>query len=495
MTLAATTLDLRAMLKRPDLVQSGFLIDGRWISQSALDDIVIENPADGTIVGTVVQATRAHVGAAIKSAQGALPIWRRRLASDRGARLRRWAELLITHQDDLALIMTAEQGKPLHEARGEIDYAAGFLRWYASEAERLHGETLQPHKDRRLMLTLREPVGIVAAITPWNFPAAMLARKAGAALAAGCVMIARPDSLTPLSALALGALAIEAGIPGGVLNVLVGDGPMIAGALSDSVDVRAISFTGSTEVGRILLRQSAETVKKVSMELGGHAPFIAFDDIDLERAVEDAIAAKFVTSGQDCLAVNRFYIHRAIYEAFCERFAAAAAALEIGPGWRSGVKQGPLIHRAAVDKCARHVADACERGASLIAGGKEQALGSNYFYPTVLKDCSEDMLIFREETFGPVAAITAFEDEDAVIACANATPYGLAAYLYTNDMKRIWRVSQTLEFGMIGVNTPEFTGPPIPFGGYKQSGLGREGGSYGVDDYLETKYLCLDIAS
>ena len=296
------TLDLGAALKRPELLRPGFLIDGRWIADSALDPIAVENPADGTIIATVAQAGEEHVTAGIECAKAALPGWRGRLASDRGARLRRWAELLTAHREDLALIITAEQGKPLFEARGEIDYAAGFLSWYASEAERIHGETLKPHKDRRLMLTVREPIGVVGAITPWNFPVAMLARKAGAALAAGCVMVARPDSLTPLSALALGALALEAGVPAGVLNVVVGDGPMIGGALSASADVRAMSFTGSTEVGRILIRQSADTVKKVSMELGGHAPFIAFDDVDLDKVVADAIAAKFVTSGQDCLA-------------------------------------------------------------------------------------------------------------------------------------------------------------------------------------------------
>ncbi|MEO0398969.1 MAG: NAD-dependent succinate-semialdehyde dehydrogenase [Pseudomonadota bacterium] len=483
---------LLASVKEARLVRTASYIDGAWAASSDVG-VDIECPASNTVIAQVAKASAADADKAIIAAKRAFPAWRALLAKERGAILRRWADLMTAHKEDLSLIMTAEQGKPLEEARGEIDYAAGFLTWFAAEAERIDGEVLAPHKPDRRMLVLREPIGVTAAVTPWNFPSAMITRKAGAALAAGCSMVVRPASETPLSALALAELAEEAGVPAGVFSVIVGDGRELGGALTDSPDVKAISFTGSTEVGRILIRQSAETVKKVSMELGGHAPFIAFDDCDLDKTVADAVVAKFTTTGQDCLAANRIFVQRSIYDAFCEKFAAAAKAMKVGPGWEDGVEQGPLMNKAAVEKCAAHVDDAVTKGGRLLAGGGAD-FGPNFFAPTVIVDATPEMAIFREETFGPVAAIFPFDTEEEVVALANDTHYGLASYLYTNDMRRIWRVGEALEYGMVGVNTPSFTGPPIPFGGHKQSGLGREGGHYSLEDYMETKYICMDVA-
>ncbi|MEO0566497.1 MAG: NAD-dependent succinate-semialdehyde dehydrogenase [Pseudomonadota bacterium] len=485
---------LPEQLRQPDLIKDRCVFGGQWVDGAA-SPIAVRNPATQAVVGQVSAVTADQCQQAIKSAADAFAAWRRRLAKDRGAILRRWADLMLDHKEDLARIITAEQGKPLAEARGEIDYAAGFLSWFASEAERIHGEVLAPHKPDRRMLVLREPVGVAAAITPWNFPSAMITRKAGAALAAGCTMVVRPASETPLSALALAALAEQAGMPPGVFNVIVGDGREIASVLMESAQVKAISFTGSTEVGKALIRQSADTVKKVSMELGGHAPFIAFDDCDVEKAAYDAIAAKFTTTGQDCLAANRIFVQRGIYNDFCDIFADATRALKTGPGWVDGVQQGPLMNVAAVAKCQAHVDDAVLKGARVLTGGAQLAdLGPHFFAPTVLADVTPDMAICQEETFGPVAALMPFETEAEVIARANDTPYGLASYLYTHDVRRIWRLGEALDYGMVGINTPSFTGPPIPFGGTKQSGLGREGGAYSFDDYMETKYLCMDVA-
>ncbi len=482
-------------LQRPSLISTRHYIAGGWVEGASGDAVNVVNPCNGDIVADIRAVSADQTSQAISGAKAAFPRWRGLLAKERGAILRRWAALMETHREDLSTIMTAEQGKPLSESRGEIDYAAGFLAWFAAEAERIDGEVLAPHKPDRRMLVLREPIGVTAAITPWNFPSAMITRKAGAALAAGCTMIVRPASETPLSALALALLAEEAGVPAGVFNVVVGDGKQVGKMLMESPDVKAVSFTGSTEVGKILIRQSADTVKKVSMELGGQDTFIAFEDCDLDKAVADAIVAKFTTTGQDCLAANRIFVQRPIYDAFCEKFAAATAMLKTGPGWEEGVEQGPLMNEGAVAKCEAHVADATVKGARVLAGGgRLPKLGSNFFAPTVLADVTAEMKIFREETFGPVAAILPFETEEDVIAAANDTEYGLASYLYTNDMRRIWRAGEALEYGMVGVNTPSFTGPPIPFGGYKQSGLGREGGAYSLDDYMETKYLCMEVA-
>ncbi|MEM8987737.1 MAG: NAD-dependent succinate-semialdehyde dehydrogenase [Pseudomonadota bacterium] len=482
------------LLKHPALLCTEQYINGRRMPGDKTNVIRVSNPACGSIIAEITAVSAAQTYDAIEAAKTAFPAWRRLLAKERGAILRQWAELMMKHKEDLSILMTAEQGKPLEEARGEIDYAADFLSWFSSEAERIEGEILAPHKPDRRMFVVREPVGVTAAVTPWNFPSAMITRKAGAALAAGCPMIVRPASETPLSALALAVLAEEAGVPPGVFSVVVGDGREIVDVLMESQDVKAVSFTGSTEVGKILIRKSAETVKKLSMELGGHAPFIVFEDCDLDKAVADAIVAKFTTTGQDCLAANRIFVQRSIYEAFCEKFMAQMSSLKVGPGWKDGVNQGPLMNASAVAKCEAHVADALAKGGQVLVGGERLPdLGDNFFAPTALSGATKDMAIFREETFGPVAAIFVFDTEEEVLAAANDTQYGLASYLYTNDMKRIWRVGEALEYGMVGVNTPSFTGPPIPFGGCKQSGLGREGGAYSLDDYMETKYLCLDV--
>jgi succinate-semialdehyde dehydrogenase len=485
--------DLLSGLQRIDLVRNRLFIGGQWAPGrgEALD---VRNPADGRAIIAISKASADDARAAIAAAKAAFPSWRRTLAKERGDALSRWAGLMTAHREDLARIMTYEQGKPLAEARGEIDYAASFLIWFAAEAERLNGDVIPPHLPERRLLCIREPIGVAAAITPWNFPSAMITRKAGAALAAGCVMVVRPASETPLSALALAVLAQEAGIPPGVFNVVVGDGAEIARVLTESPDVRALSFTGSTEIGRILLRQCADTVKKTAMELGGHAPFIVFDDAPLDKAVNDAMTAKFQTSGQDCLAANRILVHRRVYDAFCAHFSEAVQGLKVGFGWEEGVDIGPLIDQATVAKCASQVEDALSRGARLLAGGGRSALGNHFFEPTVLADVVPGMAIFSEETFGPVAALLPFDTEEEAIALANDSEYGLAAYLYTENMRRIWRLSESLDYGMIGVNTPKFTGPPIPFGGCKQSGLGREGGRLGVDEFMETKYLCMEIA-
>jgi succinate-semialdehyde dehydrogenase len=453
--------------------------------------IPVTNPADGALIGHVPALDALATENAIDAAARAWPAWRRLLAKERAAILRRWAALMEAHRDDLAVIMTVEQGKPLAEAHGEIGYAASFLDWFAEEAVRMNGDTMPTHLPGKRLLVTREPVGVTAAITPWNFPSAMITRKAGAALAAGCPMIVRPASETPFSALALAVLAEEAGVPAGVFQVVTGSSRVIGRVLCDSPTVRKISFTGSTEVGRVLLGQSAETIKKVSMELGGHAPFLVFADADPELAVREAVAAKFQTTGQDCLAANRILVEDSVYDAFAERFAARVAALTVGNGLEDGVEQGPLMNPAAVDKCQAHVADAVAKGAQLLAGGGRHRLGGLFFQPTVLGGVTPDMAIFREETFGPVAPLTRFHSEAEAIALANDTIYGLAAYVCTRDLGRTFRVGEALEYGMVGVNTAKITGPPIPFGGVKQSGLGREGSRYGLDDYTELKYLCL----
>ena len=483
--------NLRDILSRPDLLREQAFLAGDWADADSGKSIAVTDPASGEEIGTVPNMGGPETERAILAAEEAYPAWRGLLAQDRARILRRWADLMLEHREDLALIMTLEQGKPLDESRGEIAYAASFLEWFGEEAKRAYGDTIPSHLQGSKLLVSREPVGVTAAITPWNFPSAMITRKAGAALAAGCTMVVRPATETPFSALALGVLAEEAGVPAGVLSILTGSSRIIGKVLTDSETVRKISFTGSTEVGRILLAQSAETVKKVSMELGGHAPFILFDDVELEHAVKGAIGAKFATTGQDCLAVNRIYVQAPAYDAFVEAYGRAVAELKVGPGLEQGVVIGPLMNEAAVKKCEEQVADALEKGARLIVGGGRHQLGSTFYQPTVLADVTPDMKIWTEETFGPVAAITSFGDEAEVVRDANRSIYGLAAYLYTRDLGRSMRVSDALEYGMVGVNTPKFTGAPIPFGGHKQSGLGREGSRYGLDDYTELKYVCL----
>ncbi len=476
----------------PQLFRERAYIGGEWIGADSRATIDVDDPATGKRLGSVPDLGAAEVRRALAAAATAQIAWAKRTVYERATVLHRWAELMEQYREDLARLMTFEQGKPLAEARGEIDYARSFIDWFAEEAKRHSGEVIPSHLPGKRLFTLRVPVGVTAAITPWNFPSAMITRKAGAALAAGCAMVVRPANESPYSALALAALAEEAGLPPGLFSVVTGDARRLSTALLESTTVRHLSFTGSTEVGRLLMRQSADTVKKVALELGGHAPCIVFDDADLERAVDGAMNAKFATSGQDCLAANRIYVHRKLYAAFCERFAAATRALKVGNGFDPDVSIGPLIGARAVQKCAAHVADALAQGAHLLAGGAVHAAGPNFFTPTVLADVTPRMRIFHEETFGPVAAICAFDDEEAVLRSANDTEFGLAAYCFGNDLNRLWRTAEQLEYGMVAVNSAKMTGPPIPFGGIKQSGLGREGARAGLEEYTETRYVCVD---
>lgn len=476
-------------LQNKDLFREQAFLGGHWTDGDAT--VEVTNPSTGDVLGTIPDMGRAEAEEAVGCAAMAFPAWSKMLAQDRARILRRWADLMWENKEDLALIMTLEQGKPLSESRGEIDYAAGFLEWFGEEAKRAYGDTIPSHLAGSQLMVTRHPVGVTAAITPWNFPSAMITRKAGAALAAGCPMVVRPASETPYSALALAVLAEQAGVPQGVFSVITGKAREIGEVLTQSPTVRKISFTGSTEVGRILLKQSAETVKKMSMELGGHAPFIVFDDADIDKAVKGAIGAKFATTGQDCLAVNRLYVHDSVYDSFVEKFVAATEALKMGDGLEDGVELGPLMNEGAVKKCEDHVRDAVEKGASVLTGGKRHDLGGLFYQATVLGDVTPEMKIYTEETFGPVAPIVRFKDETEVVTQANNTIYGLAAYVYSENISRCHRVSAALEYGMVGVNTPKFTGAPAPFGGFKQSGLGREGSRYGLEDYMELKYVCL----
>jgi succinate-semialdehyde dehydrogenase len=479
-------------LKDPRLFREQAYIGGKWTAAADGKVIAITNPASGARLGVVPALGAAETELAIAAAAKAFPAWRRLLPQERAARLRRWYELMIDARADLALLMTLEQGKPLAEAEGEIAYAASFIEWFAEEAKRVNVEGITPHLPNRQMSVRREPIGVVAAITPWNFPSAMITRKAAAALAAGCPIVVRPASETPYSALALAELAERAGIPAGVFSVVTGPAQPIVDALLASPTVRALSFTGSTEIGRKLLEGGAATVKRMSMELGGHAPMIVCPEVDLEDAVAGAVAAKFQTSGQDCLAANRIYVHASIYERFVERFAAYVKELRVGNGLEDGVEIGPLMHECAVAKCVSHVADAKAKGGRVLTGGER--LGGCFFTPTVIADATDEMLIAREETFGPVAAVFRFESEEEVIARANDTIYGLAAYVWSKDLNRVARLTSALEYGMVAVNCVKMTGAPIPFGGVKQSGLGREGSRHGLEEFTELKYVCIAIA-
>lgn len=467
-------------------------IDGEWSDARSGQVRVVTNASTDRVLGTIPMMGVAETQAAVHAASRALPEWRGLLPQERSALLRRWYELIGAHKEDLALLMTLEQGKPLADSRGEIDYAAAFVEWYAEEARRVNVEGITPHLPNRTMIVRREPLGVVALITPWNFPTAMITRKAAAALGAGCTVVIRPASETPFSATALAELAHRAGLPAGVLNIVTGDAQTIVGELCRNPGVRGLSFTGSTEVGRLLLRQCADTVKKTVMELGGHAPFIAFPDMDLERAVAGAMAAKFQTTGQDCLAANRIFVHRSMYEPFLERFSAAVSRQKVGDGLEPDVDLGPLMHERAMAKCEAHIEDALAKGARLTTGGRRHALGHLFFEPTVLADITPAMKIYSEETFGPVAGLMPFEDESEVVAMANDTPYGLIAYLYTADLGRAHRLSEILEYGMVAVNTAKVTGAPVPFGGVKQSGIGREGSRHGLEAFTELKYVCIE---
>lgn len=466
-------------------------IGGAWVAADSGATFAVVDPATGETLGHVPDMGVAEARRAIEAASAALPLWRDRTAKERAQIMRRWFELVMADQERLAGIITAEMGKPLIEARGEIAYGAAFIDWFAEEGRRVYGDVLPGQRDRRLFV-LKQAIGVTAAITPWNFPSAMFARKVAAALGAGCTMVVKPAELTPFSALALVELAERAGVPGGVINVVTTNNPAPTGLeFTRNPLVRKLTFTGSTEVGQILLRQAAENVQKCSMELGGNAPLIVFDDADLDRAVKGAVATKYRNGGQTCISANRFLVQSGVADAFARRLAEAARALKVGAGTQEGVAVGPLIEEAAVAKVERHIADALGRGAQLMTGGARHALGGLFFQPTVLAGVSPDALIFREETFGPVAPVIAFETEADAVRLANATPYGLAAYFYSRDVARIFRVAEQLEFGMIGVNETLITTEVAPFGGVKHSGMGREGSRYGIDDYLEIKYVCV----
>ena len=478
-------------LQQPSLLQSLCLIGGAWQDADNGETFDVLDPASGACIASVPAAGRAEACRAIDAAELALAGWRKRPAQERAALLRRWHDLILANQEDLAQLLTAEQGKPLDDARAEVAYAASFVDWFAEEARRVYGDVIPaPTGDRRI-LTLKEPVGVCGAITPWNFPYAMVTRKVAPALAAGCTMVLKPAEQTPLCALALGVLAQQAGIPDGVFNIVTGDPVAIGKALTDSPVVRKISFTGSTQVGRLLMRQSADTLKKLSLELGGNAPFIVYDDADLDAAVAGLMIAKFRNAGQACIAANRVYVQRGVYEDFAARLARAVSELRVGNGAEPGVEIGPLIDDAAIAKVEAHVQDALRHGARVLCGGRRHGRGRTWFEPTVLADASTAMRLATEETFGPVAPLFPFDADDEAIAAANAVEYGLGAYVYSRDINRIWRAIDALETGMVGVNSGLISTAVAPFGGVKQSGLGREGSKYGLDEYLVLKYVCL----
>jgi succinate-semialdehyde dehydrogenase/glutarate-semialdehyde dehydrogenase len=478
-------------IKDSALLREAAFIDGAWCAADNGEKVRILNPANGSLVGEVPVMRAAETKRAIEAAAKAQPLWARKTAKERAAILRRFAELMIAHTDDLAIIMTAEQGKPLAEAKGEVAYAASFIEWFAEEGKRAYGDIIPTFRADSRLLVLRQPIGVAAAITPWNFPAAMITRKLGPALASGCTFVSKPAPQTPFSALALAELASRAGVPAGVLNVVTGDAEAIGGELTSNPLVRKLSFTGSTAVGKKLLAQCAGTVKKVSMELGGNAPFIVFDDADVDAAVQGAMASKYRNTGQTCVCANRFYVQSGIYEEFAKRLVKAVATLRVGDGLSGPTEQGPLIDARALAKVKSHISDAVEKGASIACGGKSHALGGNFFEPTVLVNVTPAMRVAREETFGPVAPLFRFDTEEDVVRMANDTEFGLAAYFYTRDLARSWRLQEALEYGIVGVNTGLFSTEVAPFGGIKESGLGREGSRYGIDDYTELKYVCV----
>ena len=485
------TADIRSLLREQDLFREQAFIAGHWIG--AETTIPVDNPATGAIIGSVPELGAAEARRAVETAKAAFPAWRAVTARERSLVLRRWADLMHAHADDLALILTAEQGKPLSEAKSEVAYAASFLEWFAEEARRVRGDIITPHQADRRLLATRQPVGVVAAITPWNFPLAMITRKAGPALAVGCTFVVKPSEITPFSALALAWLAQQAGVPNGVFSVLTGDAEQIGDVLTSSPLVGKFTFTGSTVVGKKLAARCMETVKRVSLELGGNAPFLVFEDADIDAAVAGAIASKFRNTGQTCVCVNRFLVHESVSKEFAAKLAAAVAKLVVGDGLSGPTDQGPLVNVAAVAKVEAHVADALAKGATLHTGGHRLSAGPHFFAPTVLSDLSPDALMCREETFGPVAGIVSFSTEEQAIEHANDTRSGLAAYAYTANAARQWRLPELLEYGMVGINTGLISTEVAPFGGVKESGLGREGSHLGVDDYLEIKLACIAV--
>ena len=466
-------------------------VAGRWIDADSGETVAVTNPATGDVLGTVPKLGAGETRRAIEAAEKAWPAWRALLAKERAAILRRWFDLMMANLDDLGLLLTLEQGKPLAEAKGEIAYGASFIEWFAEEAKRIYGDTIPQHQGDKRIVVIKQPVGVVAAITPWNFPNAMIARKCGPALAAGCPIVIKPATATPYSALAMAELAARAGIPAGVFSVVTGGSGAIGGEMTSNPAVRKLTFTGSTEIGKLLIGQCAATVKKVSMELGGNAPFLVFDDADLDAAVEGAMMSKFRNTGQTCVCANRILVQDGVYEAFAGKLAAAVAKLKVGNGLEDGVTQGPLIDMAAVEKVEEHVTDATGKGARVVAGGARHELGGTFFQPTVLTGVTTDMKVTREETFGPVAPLFRFKSDEDGVAMANDTEFGLAAYFYARDLGRVWRVGEALESGIVGINTGIISTEVAPFGGVKESGLGREGSKYGIDDFLEIKYLCM----
>jgi succinate-semialdehyde dehydrogenase/glutarate-semialdehyde dehydrogenase len=478
-------------LKDPSLFRQSAFVAGQWCDSDDGRTISVTNPVDGAELGTVPRMGASETARAISAANSSWTAWRETPAKERSRFLRQWQELMIENIDDLAAIMTVEQGKPLAEARGEVLYAASYFEWFAEEAKRVYGDTIPaPSKDQRIVVT-KEPIGVCAAITPWNFPAAMITRKVGPALAAGCPIVVKPASQTPYSALALAVLAERAGVPPGVFSVITGSATEIGAEMTRNPTVRKLTFTGSTEVGRILMQQSAETIKKVSMELGGNAPFIVFDDADLDAAVEGAIASKYRNTGQTCVCTNRFYVHDKVYDAFAAKLVGAVSRLKVGNGLEQGVTQGPLIDDNAVLKVEEHIADAQALGGAILCGGRRHRLGGRFFEPTVIANATAEMKVSRDETFGPLAPLFRFSTESEVLSAANDTEFGLASYFYTRDIGRVFRVSEALEYGMVGVNTGLISNEMAPFGGVKQSGVGREGSKYGIDDYLVVKYTCI----
>ncbi len=477
-------------LKHKQLFQQACYINGQWIETKK--SIEVNDPATQKIIGKVPDLDEEAIQAAIVAAENAWPKWRSKTAAERAQLLTCWYALILENCEDLAILLTTEQGKPLKEAEEEIRYGASFILWFAEEAKRIYGDIIPAKLPEQHLFVLKQPIGVVGAITPWNFPNAMITRKCAPALAAGCTVVIKPASLTPFSALALAVLAEKAGIPPGVFNVVTGNSNLIGDIFTKHSAIRKISFTGSTQVGRSLMEKSAAQIKKISLELGGNAPFIVFDDANMDEAVAGAIASKFRNSGQTCVCTNRFYIHEKIYDVFTEKFSAAVKKLKVGPGLEAGVQQGPLINQKAIEKVQTHIKDALEKGAELVCGGKIHALGRSFFEPTVLKNCLHTMRLAKEETFGPVAALFKFSDIQEVITAANATEFGLAAYFYTNNINQIFQVSKQLDYGIVGINTGRTSNEVAPFGGFKESGIGREGSKYGIEDYLEIKYICLN---
>jgi len=478
-------------LKDPSLFRQQCYIDGKWLDADSGKSVAVNNPATGETLGTIPNMGTAETKRAIEAANAAWPVWRKKTAKERAVILRKLFNLMMENQDDLAMLMTAEQGKPLAESKGEVAYSASFIEWFAEEGKRTYGDVIPTFAADKRIIVQKEPVGVVAAITPWNFPSAMIARKAGPALAAGCPIVIKPATQTPFSALAMAELAHRAGIPAGVFNVITGSAREIGGEMTSNPIVRKLTFTGSTEVGKLLMKQCAETVKKTSMELGGNAPFIVFDDADLDAAVEGAIASKYRNTGQTCVCANRLLVQDGVYDAFAAKLAAAVGRLKVGDGLKGETQQGPLIDEKAVAKVEEHIADAVKKGARIIAGGKRHALGGTFFEPTILADVTPQMAVAREETFGPVAPLFRFKTEAEAVQMSNDTEFGLAAYFYSRDIGRIWRTAEQIEYGIVGINTGLISTEVAPFGGVKESGIGREGSMYGIDDYLVIKYMCL----